>query len=110
VAPSTSATIEGGLIEHLTKNIEELIVTGGASNHGPIHFILLIPVHTPQLEIWISVVEGLPQFLKILFRVTNGHGGVDLAQVAVKPQCLAGVLGTVACSAGMRQRKFSPEI
>ena len=35
--------------------------------------MLLFPIDVPQLEKWISFVKGLPQDLKILFRVANTH-------------------------------------
>jgi hypothetical protein len=35
--------------------------------------MLLFPIDVPQLEKWVSFVKGLPQDLKILFRVANAH-------------------------------------
>src|SRR6478609_6366531 len=35
--------------------------------------MLIFPIDVPQLEKWVSFVKGLPQDLKILFRVTNAH-------------------------------------
>src|SRR5258708_38349899 len=35
--------------------------------------MLLFPSDVPQWEKWVSFVKGLPQDLKILFRVANAH-------------------------------------
>src|ERR1700730_6995625 len=65
-------------VEHLTEDIEELIITGVLCDLGSIGVILLFPVDIPQLEKWIPVVKGLPQLFEILFRVAIDHGSVDL--------------------------------
>ena len=43
--------------------------------------MLLFPIDVPQLEKWVSFIEGLPQDLKIPFRVANAHA-VDLNAAA----------------------------
>src|SRR6478672_6550071 len=43
--------------------------------------MLLFPIDVPQLEKWVSFVKGLPQDLKILYRVANAHAN-DLNAVA----------------------------
>ncbi|MGC1610652.1 MAG: hypothetical protein WA801_13715, partial [Pseudolabrys sp.] len=63
--------------EHLAENIEELIIAGLPCDFWSVDIILFFPVDIPQLEKWISIVEGLPQLFEILFRVTNDHGSVD---------------------------------
>jgi hypothetical protein len=44
--------------------------------------VLLFPVNMPQLEKWISVVEGIPQGFEILFRVANHDGDLDYSAPA----------------------------
>jgi hypothetical protein len=61
----------------LAENIEELIIAGLPCDFWSVDIILFFPVDIPQLEKWISIVEGLPQLFEILFRVTNDHGSVD---------------------------------
>src|SRR5271170_5833872 len=65
--------------EHLAENIEELIITGLLCDSRSVGVILFFPVDIPQFEKWISVVEGLPQLLEIIFRVANDHGSVALS-------------------------------
>src|ERR1700686_2281923 len=68
--------------EHPAENIEELTFAGLVCDFRPVGLILLFPVHMPQFEKRISVVEGIPQELKIPFRVLRNHGavGLDLAE------------------------------
>jgi hypothetical protein len=65
-------------VEHLAKNIEELIITGFTRDLRSVDVVLLSPVDLSQIEEGIPVVKGLPQLLKILFRIANDHGGADL--------------------------------
>ena len=44
--------------------------------------VLLFPVNMPELEKWISVVEGIPQGFEILFRVANHDGDLDYSAPA----------------------------
>ena len=53
--------------------------------------MLLFPIDLPQSEKWVSFVEGLPQDLKILFRVANAHAN-DLNAVAAESGRLVGTL------------------
>src|SRR5688572_13901075 len=59
--------------EHLTKNIEEIIITGLARDSGSVSFILLFPVDIPYFKKWIPVVKGLPKLFEILFGVAIEH-------------------------------------
>ncbi len=68
--------------EHLTEDIEELIIAGLICNFGSVGVILLFPIDIPQFEKWVSVVEGLPQKFEILFRVANVHVTVNLSVAA----------------------------
>ena len=69
-------------VEHLAKNIEELIIAGFTRDLRPMDVVLLSPVDLSQLEEGIPVVKGLPQLLEILFGIANDHGGSDLGAPA----------------------------
>ena len=74
-------------VEHLAKNIEELIITGFARDLRSVDVVLLSPVDLSQLEEGIPVVKGLPQLLEILFRIANDHGGADhITATAFQPR------------------------
>jgi hypothetical protein len=45
--------------------------------------MLLFPIDVPQLEKWVSSVKGLPQDLKIPFRVANAHANDPNAATAL---------------------------
>lgn len=47
--------------------------------------MLLFPIDVPQLEKWVSFVEGLPQDLKIRFRVANAHANDLNAAAPLRP-------------------------
>src|SRR3954449_4374851 len=65
-------------IQHQAEDIEERGVTGLLCGLWSVDVILLLPINVPQFEKWISIVEGVPQFFEILFRVSNRHGSADL--------------------------------
>jgi hypothetical protein len=67
-------------IEHLAEDIEKLIIAGLPCDFGPVRVVLLFPVDIPQLEKWVSVVEGVPQGVEILFRVAKHDGDVNPAR------------------------------
>ena len=58
-------------VEHLAKYIEKFIISSQRGNFGSVDVILLLPVDIPQVEKWIPVLKGFPQFLEINFRVTE---------------------------------------
>jgi hypothetical protein len=71
-------------IEHLAEDIEKVVVTGILCDFRSVRVVLLLPVDMPQLEKWISVVEGIPQGFEILFRVANHDS--DLNYDAPEPR------------------------
>jgi len=64
--------------KHLAEDIKELIIACLICDIGSIGVVLLFPVNVPQVEKWVSVVEGLPQDFEIPFRVANHHGALNL--------------------------------
>jgi hypothetical protein len=64
-------------LEHLAEDIEKLMIAGLLCDFGPVRVVLLFPVDIPQLEKWVSVVEGVPQGVEILFRVAKHDGDVN---------------------------------
>ena len=65
-------------VEHLAKNIEELIIAGITRDLRSVDVVLLPPIDLSQLEEGIPVVKGLPQLLEIVFGIANYHNGADL--------------------------------
>src|SRR5262245_3776855 len=63
--------------EHLAEDLEKLIIGSLLCDFWSVRVVLLFPVDIPQLEKWVSVVEGIPQGFEILFRVTNHDGDVN---------------------------------
>jgi hypothetical protein len=57
--------------KHLAEDIEELIIACLICDFGSVGVVLLFPVDIPQVEKWVSVVEGLPQGFEVLFRVAD---------------------------------------
>ena len=60
-------------IKHLAEDIEELVIARPICDLGSVGLVLLFPVDIPQVEKWVSFVEGLPQGFEVLFRVTYHH-------------------------------------
>jgi hypothetical protein len=64
-------------IEYLAEDIEKLIIACLLPDFGSVRVVLLFPIDIPQLEKWVSVVEGVPQRFEIPFRVTIHDGDVN---------------------------------
>lgn len=58
-------------VEHLAEDVEKLIITSFRGDSGSVGVILIFPVDIPQRKKWVPVVKGLPQILKIFFRVAS---------------------------------------
>jgi hypothetical protein len=56
-------------VEHLAEYVEKLVIGGQRGNSGSVDLVLLFPVDISQLEKWIPIMKGFPQFFEIEFRV-----------------------------------------
>jgi hypothetical protein len=64
-------------LEHLAEDVEKLIIACLLYDFGSVRVVLLFPIDIPQLEKWVSVVEGVPQGFEILVRVAKHDGDVN---------------------------------
>src|SRR6516162_5972446 len=50
-------------IKHLAEDVKELVIVGRVINPWSVGLILFFPIHIPELEKRVPVVEGLPEKL-----------------------------------------------